>query len=322
MLGSGHAMCLVWGDGRTLIYNDAYAPLLGDRHPEALGKHLADVWPEIWDEIAHLVDRTFAGESLTFENMPLVMTRRGAPEETWWSFSYSPVHSEDGRVAGLLNVTFEATAHVLAERDRDVAVDSLALLNEELSHRLKNLLAVVQSITHQTLHNAIDCRAASHKLSGRLVALGAATDLLTASSWRSADLKDLVVGALAPHGEIGRRIQIDGASLILKSDVAVAIVLALHELATNAAKYGALSNETGTVRLAWWNSQAGADEGLSLRWEEVGGPTVAVPEHRGFGTALIERSLRSYVRGQAATEYRPSGVVFRMNARLADIVPA
>lgn len=125
MMASGHAMCLAWGKERTFLYNDAYVPLLGARHPYAFGVPFAEAWPDIWEEIKPLVDKTFAGETSTFHDMPLTMTRNGYPEETWWSFSYSPVRGEDGEVAGLLNVTLETTDRVEAERDRDTASTEL-----------------------------------------------------------------------------------------------------------------------------------------------------------------------------------------------------
>lgn len=116
VIGSGHAMQLAWGAERTILYNDAYAPMLGERHPAAIGRPFRAAWPDIWDEIAPLVDRVFAGETVRFEDMPLVMTRHGYPEDTWWNFSYSPVRGEDGGVAGLLNVTIDATPKKRAER--------------------------------------------------------------------------------------------------------------------------------------------------------------------------------------------------------------
>ncbi|MBV8848212.1 MAG: PAS domain-containing protein [Methylobacteriaceae bacterium] len=116
MLASGHAMQLAWGPERTVLYNDAYAPMLGERHPSALGLPFRKAWPDIWREIEPLVERAFAGETVRFEDMPLVMTRHGHPEYTWWNFSYSPVRDESGAVAGLLNVTMDATAKVHADR--------------------------------------------------------------------------------------------------------------------------------------------------------------------------------------------------------------
>lgn len=112
LLGSAQAMQLAWGPARTVLYNDACAPMLGARHPGALGLPFHQAWPDIWPEIAPLVERVFAGETIRFEEMPLVMTRHGYPEETRWTFSSSPVRDESGAVAGLLNVTVEATDKV------------------------------------------------------------------------------------------------------------------------------------------------------------------------------------------------------------------
>lgn len=125
MLASGHAMCLCWGPDRTLLYNDAYAPMLGERHPDALGLQMREAWPDVWDEIEPLVERAMAGETVTFRDMPLVMTRNGYPEDTWWTFSYSPVRDEQGDVAGFLNVTLETTAGIIAERQRSASAAAL-----------------------------------------------------------------------------------------------------------------------------------------------------------------------------------------------------
>lgn len=136
MLGSGHAMQLALGPERVLLYNDAYAPMLAGRHPQALGIPFRAAWPEIWHDIEPLVARVFAGETVKFDNLPLVMTRRGYPEDTWWNFSYSPVRDESGAIAGLLNVTVDATAKhraEQAERERDAA--NLSLQKNEARFR-------------------------------------------------------------------------------------------------------------------------------------------------------------------------------------------
>jgi len=124
VLASGHAMQLAWGPQRIVLYNDAYAPMLGERHPGALGVAFRDAWPEIWGDIEPLVGRVFAGETVRFEDMPLTMTRHGYAERTWWNFSYSPVRDEHGAVVALLNVTVDATAGMRARRaesERDEA---------------------------------------------------------------------------------------------------------------------------------------------------------------------------------------------------------
>jgi PAS domain-containing protein len=121
LLASGHATQLAWGAERTVFYNDAYAPMLGRRHPSALGLPFHEAWPDTWEEIEPLVARVFDGETMLFEYMPLLMTRDGYPENTWWNLSYSPVRDESGAVAGLLNVTMDVTGRIRAERDEACA---------------------------------------------------------------------------------------------------------------------------------------------------------------------------------------------------------
>ena len=115
MLASRHAMMLAWGPELTLVYNDAYAPILGQKHPWALGRPFQEVWSDVWSDIEPLVAKALAGEALWFQDLHLVMERNGYPEDTWWQFSYSPVRDDAGRIAGMLNVTSEMTGKVLAE---------------------------------------------------------------------------------------------------------------------------------------------------------------------------------------------------------------
>lgn len=140
----------------------------------------------------------------------------------------------------------------------------------------------------------------------------------TSRQWDYAHASGRATRALSPHGTIGERILLSGPVVTLKPELTVAFALALHELATNAAKYGALSNETGTVTLVWAGVGEGDDATLTICWREQGGPPVSPPERKGFGSVLIERSLRSYFSGKVATDYRPEGLVFELQARLED----
>lgn len=117
MLDSPQAMCLSWGPDLTFLYNDAYAPFLGRKHPNALGRPMAEVWADVWDEIAPLVDRALAGEAVRFEELSLVLQRNGYDEETWWTFCYSPARDDAGTIVGMLNVATDATSGVLARRE-------------------------------------------------------------------------------------------------------------------------------------------------------------------------------------------------------------
>ncbi|MCJ2021823.1 PAS domain-containing protein [Methylobacterium sp. E-065] len=299
-------------DGRMFYMNDAARELVGLGAADITELVIADFFPPeeaaiVANEVLPAVGRDghWAGELrirhfVTGEPIPVL-------------YAMFPVTDPDGNTLGYGTVTRDFRAGKRAEED-------MRMMNGELAHRLKNVLAVVQSIALQTLRNATDLPSASENLSARLVALGAATDVLTGASWRSADLCALAEHALAPHGELGTRIVLDGPAVTLQPQVAIALALALHELATNAAKYGALSTEAGRVHLAWQVDGTGPEARFRLTWREQGGPPVAKPTRRGFGSTLIERSLRSYFGGTAETEYRPDGLTFTLDARLGDAI--
>jgi len=119
MLSSRFAMCATWGPEQTFLYNDAYAPFLGARHPSALGRPMKEVWPEIWDELEPMVDRVLAGETVAMEDLHLVMTRNGYPEDTYWSFSYNPLRNDAGEIVGMLDIAVDTTRKFVdAERLR------------------------------------------------------------------------------------------------------------------------------------------------------------------------------------------------------------
>lgn len=301
---------MVRKDGRVIYVNDAARRMVGLDGADLTALTLADfLLPDqaatVATEVLPAVDRDghWSGE-LTFRH---VRTGELIPV----LHAMFPVTDAEGRIAGYGMVTRDFRARKQAEEE-------LRLLNGELAHRLKNVLAVVQSVTRHTLRNASDVRTASETLSARLVALGAATDVLTNASWRSADLRELIDCVLGPHGGIGQRLRLDGPDITLQPQVVIALALALHELATNAAKYGALSNDAGVVDVTWRVRGEGAEARFHLDWRESGGPPVASPTRRGFGTTLIERSLRSSFGGTAGIDYRPDGLVFAMDARMAD----
>lgn len=118
VLNSKFPMFVAWGPQLALIYNDAYVEMLADKHPDAIGQPLAEVWPEIWHEITPIVEQAMAGESSYYEDLPLLMHRKGYDEQTWFTFSYSPVHDDDGNIAGIYCACTETTQQVLAARHR------------------------------------------------------------------------------------------------------------------------------------------------------------------------------------------------------------
>ena len=196
------------------------------------------------------------------------------------------------------------------------------LLADELRHRMKNLLAMVQSIGAQTLRNAGSKEEAQRLFSERLVALAGALDTLTDRTWASSPLVSVIDAALAPHTDRSDRISRAGPEVELGPKPALALTLALHELATNATKYGSLSTPTGRVALSWTVEGEGDQAGLTLAWSESGGPPVAPPKRRSFGSRLIEANAGQEFGGSAKLAFHPDGVVWTLKAPLKGLSEA
>jgi two-component sensor histidine kinase len=186
------------------------------------------------------------------------------------------------------------------------------MLIGELNHRVKNTLSVVQSLAHQTFREAADPRASIRAFELRLQALGQAHNLLTRERWRSASLDEIVQVALAPFCSDDRCSR-EGPDIHVPPQTAVTLALALHELATNAVKYGALSVREGHITVRW----SGDARAFELLWAESGGPPATEPARRGFGTRLIERSLATELNGTATIDFLPEGLRCRVVGRLA-----
>ena len=206
-------------------------------------------------------------------------------------------------------------------REREKGEEQRQLLINELNHRVKNTLASVQSIALQTLRGASSLQEAREALSDRLVALAKAHDMLTRESWEGAELHDIVAGAISAHGGPNRFV-IKGPPVWLTPALSLSLALALHELATNAAKYGALSNENGSVAISWEVADPLGEPRLTLRWAERGGPPVQPPTRQGFGSRLIQRSLSAEIGGTATVDYAPQGLVCVMQAPIRQRTPS
>ena len=189
-------------------------------------------------------------------------------------------------------------------------------LNLELSHRMKNMLAMVQSIATQTMRTATDLDAAKDVLAGRLIALGKSHDLLLGGAVGSAPIETLISSALETHQDNFGRFVLEGPSFSIGSKAAMSLSLILHELATNAAKYGALSTAQGKVSIAWSLRDEGGEPHCALRWSEHEGPVVVPPTRTGFGSRLIGRGLAGSFGGEVDLSYPPSGVVCLIDAPL------
>ena len=224
------------------------------------------------------------------------------------------IRDGDGRAIRMIGAMLDITERKRAEEHQ-------RLLTGELQHRVKNTLALVQAIASQTLRGTTDVNEMREAFASRLISLGRAHDILTASSWTEAPIADVVDGALAVHrGGAAHRIRTSGPDVHLAAKPALSLALALHELATNATKYGALSNADGTVDLRWHVVHEGEAPRFRLSWSEQGGPPIlAQPTRRGFGSRLIERSFAAEVGGEVTLAYPPTGLVCRLEASLASM---
>ncbi len=206
----------------------------------------------------------------------------------WWT--------DDGRF-------FTGVMRDVTERTRAEKLQRLMV--NELNHRVKNTLATVQSIALQTLRNAGSPESLRSDLSERLLALAKAHDVLTRESWEGAEFADVVASAIEAHG-VADRVTTEGSRVRLAPKSALALAMALHELFTNAAKYGALRSETGHISIGW--GPRSGDGGFSLDWMERGGPIVCAPTRRGFGFRMIEGLARDLL-GAASLDFQPEGLV-------------
>jgi PAS domain S-box-containing protein len=244
-------------------------------------------------------DAVKKGIPAEYEFRPL---ESGGPER--WIHNRSRVsYDGDGKPLYMVGACVDITERKRAEQRQ-------TLLLHELNHRVKNTLATMQSLAMQTLRGSPSPEAFQTNFMARLMALSATHDVLTQKLWESATLDEVLIAELKPHGGIDQqRIKVKGASVQLKPQQALSLGMALHELATNAAKYGALSSPQGSVEISWSVSQ-GRDGGreLAIRWLEQGGPEVGPPERKGFGTRLIERSIVHELGGGIETKYAPTGV--------------
>jgi two-component sensor histidine kinase len=194
--------------------------------------------------------------------------------------------------------------------ERKQAEELQRLLLNELNHRVKNTLAIIQAISAQTLRTARDLPSASEALDRRIRSMAQAHDVLMLRAWTGANLTDIVIRALDAFTPA--QVEMSGAAVDVSPKQALALSLALHELATNAAKYGALSHPEGRVSVQW-----GVQEGtLQLDWEESGGPRVAPPSRKGFGSRLLEELVASDLGGNTKLNYDASGVHYSVTAKL------
>ena len=227
----------------------------------------------------------------------------------WRTFQFNGVPRFDSRGAfsGHVGIATDITDMLAAQKRQKMLID-------ELNHRVRNTLATVQSIVRQTLRDSPAGKGVLELLNDRLMSLAAAHEILSRENWEGADLAELARRAVQPFDPDGRRVAITGPEVRLYPGAALALSLAINELATNAVRHGALSEPEGRVNLSWTKYAGGAD----LEWRETGGPPVSPPSRKGLGSRLLGSGLAAELGSPAEMNYAPQGLICRIHARLAD----
>lgn len=229
-------------------------------------------------------------------------------EQRWIAAQGELLRRGDGSALSMTGFATNISARKHAE-------DHRRLLAGELTHRVKNTLATVSAVVSQTLRNAASLEEATDVIGGRIASLATAHELLIRDEVEGASVANIVAGVLRPFdGGGGHLYTADGPEIRLSPPVTLALSMALHELATNAAKYGALSTASGRVTIRWDLTGRDEERRFTFSWMEQGGPAVTPPTRTGFGSRMIERVVAQHVRGSAKIDYRPEGIVFSVDA--------
>ena len=291
------------------MHNTAYGNLIG--RGSVVGKTIRDALPDVDGQgYYELLDRVFStGEPFEGREAPVSFqtTENGPIQERFVNFVYQPIRDADGQVAGIFVQGNDVTDSVLAAQRQKLMID-------ELNHRVKNTLATVQSIAMQTARSHSDPASFAETFQARLMSLSHTHDLLTRSHWEGADLGDVLKHETEAHG--CHRVLANGPHLALPPAAALSLGMIFHELATNAAKYGALVTTEGRVMVDWSVSEV-PERRLNLVWREIGGPAVTQPERRGFGSRLIERNVRHDLAGEVKLSYAIQGFKAEISVPLA-----
>jgi PAS domain S-box-containing protein len=300
-------MAMVFTDARApdhpiIFANDSFLKLTGYQRDDVLGLTFDALMA------GGLDSQTFAQIRTAFDGAPdadpEIHYRRKDGSEFWASVFISPVCSESGEVIQHFVSVVDLTKFKTEEARAKTLID-------ELNHRVKNTLSTVQSIAWQALRNASDPDEIRESIESRLFALSRSHDLLTREDWVGAGLRDLVHEALAPFGVTGgraARLIVTGENIRMTPKATLALGIAFHELATNAVKYGAFSNDTGSIQISWATELSPGGGRLILHWREKDGPPAPPPSRRGFGSQVIESGLAHELEGVVRLDYPPEGV--------------
>ena len=310
-------MAMVFMDAKQpnhpLIFaNDSFLSLAGYERQEVLGQSFDFLIGRPVDPNAlGQVETAFANNSGS--NLEMCFRRKDG--STFWAAVFvSPIRDKTGEVVQYFASFVDITKHMKEE-------EHLRFLLDELNHRTQNTLATVQAIAVQTLHGVAD-KEVVDAFEGRILALSKAHTLLGRKLWKSVGLRDLIDQILEPFGLNDRRARhftIKGDDVPVQPKAALTLAMVFHELATNAAKYGALSNgAAGKIDITWQVEPTPQGDRMRLRWQESGGPPVKPPGRKGFGSRLIEGGLAQDLDGEVHLDYDPAGLVCQITMPVRD----
>jgi PAS domain S-box-containing protein len=280
---------------RFAFANPAFLRMIEEE--DVLGRRFVDVLPNLEQEFQNTVAQIrTSGEAFVASGLPRVVTKAGVARTFFVDIVAQPIFADGGGLSAIFVEGHDVSAKVAADQ-------RLRLIAQEQDHRINNLLTLVQGIVK--LSDGGSAAALKQNILGRITAFGNAHRLLSKSRWRGAVLQQLVEEEMLPY-TLGdpARVRLSGPTINLGPEEAQALAMALHELATNAAKYGALSTREGWVEVAWEEDAAGVRR---VHWREHGGPEVGTPTRKGFGTSVLERALRN-VGGRVIQSWRAEGV--------------
>ena len=277
--------------------SDAYLRLIGGR--AVIGLPIREALPEVVEQgFVDLLDTVYReGKSHSAEGARVMLANEPGrpPRETFLDFSYDPIRSAEGVVTGVFVQGMDRTESFRFQQRQRLLID-------ELNHRVKNALATVQSIAAQTLRSTTDTADARKAFEARIVALAKAHSMLSERSWDDTEIGHLVRQELTAYD--AGQLQVGGPELMLNAKATIALALLFHELATNAAKHGALSTPSGRLSVHWHED---ARENLIIDWSEAGGPAVTPPARKGFGTRMLNTVIAGELGGELDARYDPAG---------------
>ena len=293
--------------GIITSWNKGAERLFGYKAHEIIGKSITLLIPaDRPDEEPEIIRRIRSGER--FEHYETVRIRKDGSRVDI-SLTVSPVEDDSGKVVGASKIARDIT-------DRKQAQVRTEFLTKEIQHRTKNLFAVVQSVVGRSFAGKRTVSEAQSAVLDRLHSLGQTHLMLMDKDWQGADLADVVRSEMRPYSG---RVTVDGPSVLLNAKAAQNFALMLHELATNAAKYGSLSNASGQVHIGWSVTQPNGSPRYVFHWQERGGPRVYQPQGKGFGSAVLEQVMAEYSDSQPVMDFAETGLIYQVSGSLATI---